>query len=141
MTPPGSSSLEAEGAVIARHLVGAEPNVDWTRRYAASCALVFPQPDEREQQLVDFAMRHRWTLGPLDAALALVRPTSLLHGKVLLASALLEATPQHATLFLPRGVSRSRLAFVLLRCGLVSAASLALGLPLLAVLLLASRRA
>ncbi|HVA33499.1 MAG TPA: hypothetical protein VNG31_05090 [Candidatus Baltobacteraceae bacterium] len=49
-----------------------------------------------------FATKHPWSIGPLDAALALVNRGAPLRRRLLLMAAILEAQPQYCDDFLPR---------------------------------------
>jgi hypothetical protein len=60
--------------------------------------LAIPDADRR---LLAYMVRHRWSIGFVDAGLALRRPSSAIRTKLLTMSAILEATPELADLFLP----------------------------------------
>ncbi len=59
------------------------------------------QVDRRDQRLLDFMRRHPWSIGLIDGGLALRRPGSAVRAKLLVMSAILEATPDYAPDFLP----------------------------------------
>jgi hypothetical protein len=77
--------------------------------------------------VLDFARRRPWSIGLLDAAAALLDPGGLLRCKVLVMSALLEATPAHADDFLPRSASAPALIWRLASSGTVAVLQAAVG--------------
>lgn len=59
-----------------------------------------------------FAVDHPWSIGALDAALALRKPDAPLRQKLLLMAAILETQPAYYDAFLPRDRSRHYVAIV-----------------------------
>ena len=92
---------EREGRVFSRYLVGREASAGLLRRYAAACRELLPEQPGRGH-VVAFASRRPWSLPFLDAAESLLDRDGPLRQRLLLMLALLEATPEHAELFLPR---------------------------------------
>lgn len=114
--------VEAEARAFARHVVGVEPPAPLVARYREACARLFPEPpDAVDAALLDFAVRHPWSVGPLDAATALVRPASRLRARLLVMAAVLETTPDFADAFLPRPAGRLALVGGLGAVGLTAA--------------------
>jgi len=98
----GEESLAAEARRLAPGLVGEAPSPPIVARYvAAHRALIRGPHDPRQVALAAFAVRHPWSASPLDAACGLVRPDALLRRKLRLLAAVLEATPDFASAFLP----------------------------------------
>ena len=99
-----------EAASFGRYLLGRE--IDATSRAAYATAareLVYDGGD----RVTAFALRRPWSIGPLDGALALVRPDAPLRKKLLLMAAVLETRPEYCDDFLPRDRStRDALAVV-----------------------------
>jgi hypothetical protein len=95
-------SLEAEARLFGRHLVGREPDAEILSRYREACARLWPEPPVgADAARLAWVRRHPWSLGPLEAAAALLDPAGPLRSRVLLTAALLETTPRHANDFLP----------------------------------------
>lgn len=122
-------SLADEGRVFARYLLGVEPADELVERYAAAHRALLGDPGEGSAE-VRFVHRHPGALPYLDAALGLFRRESELRQKLLVAAAVLEATPLHADIFLGRPRSPLRVLATLAGAGLASAAKLAVGVPL-----------
>jgi hypothetical protein len=123
-----------EIVVFGRYLVDTEPPTKAVELYLAAQQHHFREPlGRQDRSVLQFALRHPWALGSLEAACALLNPSALLRRKLLLAAAILEVSPECADRFLPE-FSRAyvlpfRLAWLLLRAGL----KLAVGVPLLAL--------
>ena len=81
-----------------------------------------------------FARRHPWSLPLLDAATGFARPGALLRKKILLATAVLEATPDHVEFFLRPPRSKAMTFMGVGAHGATALAKIGLGLPLLLVL-------
>lgn len=134
---PGAAESEPRDAAraLVGYVAGAPAPPGTCERHAAACAALLPDAASKEDAaVVSFAVRHPWSIGPLDAAVALLAPRARLRSMILIAAAVTEATPEAGAAFMPRAVSRARLAWLLLRCGAVSAAWLVAGIPLLLAL-------
>lgn len=124
----------AESVIFSRYLIGVTASAELSDRYALACAALFPEPPSApDAALVAFALRHPRWIAALDAAAALVRPGALLRRKILVMAAILETTPRHADLFLPRAQSPFGFFLTVMRVGVASAWRAAVGLLLLAV--------
>ena len=122
------AALEAEARIFGRYLVGSPPEPALVARYCAASRTLWPvAPEPRDAAVLAFVRRRPWSVGPLDAAAALLDPGGLLRSKVLVMSALLEATPAHADAFLPRAVSTPALLWRLASSGAVAVAQAAFG--------------
>jgi len=125
------AALEAEARIFGRYLVGGTPEPAVVARYCAASRALWPAPpDARDAALLDFVRRRPWSVGSLDGAAALLDPGGLLRSKVLVMSALLEATPTHADDFLPRSASAPALLWRLASSGTVAVLQAAVGAPL-----------
>ncbi len=94
---------EEEGILYARYLVGRVPPSGVLQRWAEARILLFDSPpDAADAALLSFVSRHAWSLGPLEAACAWLRPQSEMRRRLLVMAALLEAAPEGADDFLPR---------------------------------------
>jgi len=122
------TALDSEARILGRYLVGGTPEPAVMARYCAACRALWPAPPgARDAALLDFVRRRPWSVGPLDAAAALLDPGGLLRSKVLVMSALLEATPAHADDFLPRSASAPALLWRLASSGTVAVLQAAVG--------------
>lgn len=114
--------MEAEARAFARHVVGVALPEALLARYAEACTRLFPEPpDAIDAALLAFAARHPWSVGPLDAATALLRPASGLRARLLVMAAVLETTPELADAFLPRPTGRVALVGHLGAIGIAAA--------------------
>jgi hypothetical protein len=122
------AALEAEARIFGRYLVGSAPEPALVARYCAASRTLWPSPPKpRDAAVLAFVRQRPWSVGPLDAAAALLDPGGLLRSKVLVMSALLEATPAHADDFLPRAASTGALLWRLMSSGAVAVAQAAVG--------------
>jgi len=122
------AALEAEARIFGRYLVDGTPEPAVVARYCAASHALWPAPPgARDAALLDFVRRRPWSVGPLDAAAALLDPGGLLRSKILVMSALLEATPTHADDFLPRSASAPALLWRLASSGTVAVLQAAAG--------------
>lgn len=128
-TDPGP---RAESALFSRYLLGVNAPPHLSERYDAACARLFPEPPApADAALLSFARRHPWSIAPLDAAAALIRPGSLLRRKILVMAAILETTPDHADRFLPKARPVPALLLTIVWVGITSVVYAAIGLPLI----------
>ena len=113
-------------------MLGTEPVPDVVDRYVAAHARLLAQRvAPRDAAVLAFLRRHPRAVGPLDAAAGLLRPRSLLRRKLLLLTAILEATTTYAPRFLERRVGPVRLVATLAWLGSIASARIAVGVPLL----------
>ena len=84
---------------------------------------------ESHDRVTQFALAHPWSIGALDAALALTKSDAPLRKKLLLMAAILETQPEYCDAFLPRdrpAYESARVAYALGRAALLAAAGLVL---------------
>jgi len=123
--------LEDEARVFGRYLVGRPPSAAIVARYVAASRTLFAEvspPGERA--VVTFARRRPWSVGMLDAAAGLVRPGSLLRGKLLVMGAILEASPECAEDFLPRNAAGVAFLVSVALLGTLAVLRAVIGIPL-----------
>ena len=89
-------SLHDEAAIFSRYLVGYSP----TTSHADLYTRVAPRPTDTGTYAA--ALRHPALLPYLDAYDAFFRPSSQLRQRLYLMFSILEASPDHTELFLPR---------------------------------------
>ena len=123
------TGLLEEGRRIGRYLAGRTPDEDLIRRYEQAAGLLLAgEVPPTDRAAAAYALRHPRSLPFLDAACAILRPHSLLRSKVLLMTALLEASPKHVDLFVPNAVSVVRFLFELAFYGTRAFLTLFIGL-------------
>jgi hypothetical protein len=94
-------ALAREAAALGAHLAGGPVEAAALERYARGVRAGLAPLDGRERRLLELGVRHPLLLGPLDAAAALRAPQGGLRRRFFLMFAVLEATPEHARLYLP----------------------------------------
>lgn len=125
---------EAEARVLGRYLVGQVPPPELVARYVDAGRTLFAAPaTPADEAMVAFAVRHPWSLPFLDAAAGLRHPSGLLRGKLLVMSAVLEASPTYADAFLPRTPGRLALLTQLALHGAAAVGQAVIGLLLLPI--------
>jgi len=120
-------SCEVEAYLLSTYLLGSPATPVLVERYTRACATLFTDTPPADTRLLRLAGRFPWLLGPIDAGVALLRPDSVVRKKLLLMSAILEATPEHADRFLPRPASKVGLAALLAGVGLKTAIQVPIG--------------
>lgn len=88
-----------EAAIFGRYLLGRD--IDAASREAYARAARELACDARDG-VTRFVLRHPWSIGALDAALALTQPGAPFRRKLLLMAAVLEVRPEYCDAFLPR---------------------------------------
>jgi len=99
----GENDLTAEALAMAQYLMGAPLSRELIDRYADASHTLLGMHSPKPELV--FVRRHPWALPFMDAAVGLMRPESLLRKKLLLMTAILEATPNHAEYFLKQPAS------------------------------------
>jgi hypothetical protein len=120
----------ADFRLIANYLLDRDPPAEMIDRYVAAHRELLGVASSPEWE---FVRRHPRALPYLDAAAGMFAPQSLLRKKMLLAGAILEASPAYARFFLAEVEGRARLLGLLLWQGALGVGKLALGAPLLVV--------
>jgi len=124
--------LEREFEIFAKYLVGEEPPEDFFERYVQACQNTLwdcpPSP------FIKQVLKKPWLLGPLDAALGLVKPRDEIRKKLLIATAILEASPNYTEHFLSQQQGIILLCLKMSWVGLTSGFKLLIGLVLLLLL-------
>lgn len=125
---PDDHVLEAEARIFARYLVGRPPAPEVVARYREASRALWPDaPGPGDAERLAFVRRHPWSVGPIDAAAALLDPGGQLRCKVLVTAAILETTTAHAEDFLPRTVSVRALLWRMAASGTTAVAQAVLG--------------
>jgi hypothetical protein len=120
--------LRDEAVRLGRYLVGTTPSDELAERYARAHGRVLREPPTpADEAILAFAQTHPWSLPLLDAGTAVVRSAPLLRHKLLVMTAILEATPAHADRMLGGRVALPRLVLRLGRAAISSAIKMAAG--------------
>ncbi|HZO82834.1 MAG TPA: NAD-dependent epimerase/dehydratase family protein [Candidatus Binataceae bacterium] len=126
-----SGSAADDFRLIARYLLDVEPPPELVERYVAAERKLLGGEASPEWEAV---RRHPRLLPYLDAAAGVLARRSLLRRKILLAAAVLEASPAYADFFLAEVDGRAAAVLALLWQGARGAIMLTLGMPLLFVI-------
>ena len=89
-----------EARVFCRYLLRVDLDEASCALYLRALERVPVECDRRDASICRAAVRYPFLLGPLDAALALRRPTAPLRRKLTLMAAILETQPAYARCFL-----------------------------------------
>lgn len=106
------SANDREFALLTRFLIGSVPPARFRARYESGCRALFGDPAPRSAAL-RLALRHPVLLPLLDAGCALRRREDPLRQRLLLLTAILEASPEYADVFLPRTLTWPKLLIAL----------------------------
>jgi hypothetical protein len=115
-----------EARTFGRYVVGREIDQRVADLYARASRELGCESHDRVAQ---FALRHPWSIGALDAALALTASDAPLRKKLLLMAAILETQPEYCDAFLPRdrmAYGSAMVAYALARAALLAAAGVVL---------------
>lgn len=94
--------LATESILIGRYLLGCDPPRELQERYVAAHRILYhEQGKSAESPELRFIHHHPWALPFIDAGAGLLQPESVVREKILLMTAILEATPVYAEFFLP----------------------------------------
>jgi hypothetical protein len=90
-----------ECRLFTRYLIGQEPPADCIERYRRACEVLFhDSPGASSAATLSFLRRHSWALPCLDAAAGFCQRDDPLRKKLLVCTAILEATPAFSEHFL-----------------------------------------
>jgi len=112
------TAASREAQILSRYLLGRTADRQTCELYEKATASFTRGTAARDERIATFAITHPWSLAPLDGALALVNPHSVLRQKLLIAAAILEACPAYYDAFLSQERSKAYLLtvmFVLIR--------------------------
>jgi len=105
-------------------MIGEPPAPAEVERYRRAVEIRDAAPrTERDRRLLECMIRRPWTIGPLDAGLALVDPESPVRFRLCLMLAVLEASPAHCRRFLPAPYPKAALLGLALRMAVAAARS------------------
>ncbi len=120
--PADVEALRDEAIRFARYILRAEPPVELIDRYVRAHATVLHDPPTADDAaILAFVRAQPWALGLLDAGSAFVRSAPRLRQKLVVMTAILEATPAFADRTLP--VDGLGLPHLVVRLGLAGASA------------------
>ncbi len=125
-------ALQLEAGVIARRLIGRDPTDAERARYAEAVIAHGVPLSEREARLWRRVLAHPRLFDAVDGALALTQPASPIRQRGYTMLAVLEASPQHADLFLARRRARSLVVLSVLAAATAGGLRALLGLLVIA---------
>ena len=105
--------LRDEGERFGRYLIGDSVSPMLVDRYVSAMRSMHVLAEGRDRRLLGLVERHPWLLGVVDGGLALRRPGSVIRTKLLVMSAILEATPDYTSAFVPGARASSVLCWSL----------------------------
>jgi hypothetical protein len=114
--PPDDASASREAERFAAYLTGRRPSQAEVGLYVRALGTGRFRPSARDARTLSWLDRHPRLIAVVDGGLALRRPQSVVRLRLLVMAAILEASPRHASLFLPERRSR----WYVLRAGAVS---------------------
>jgi hypothetical protein len=97
-----AEKLTKQAEFFSRYLVGGSATQKATELYVHALQTVPGAIQSKEKKLLDFMMRNPWSVGFVDAGLAMVNPKSEIRRRVYTMFCILEATPEYADKFLPQ---------------------------------------
>lgn len=118
--PADQAALRDEAVRFGRYILGVEPSPALIDRYVKAHATVLHDPPTADDEaILGFVRAQPWALGLLDAGTAFVKTAPRLRQKLVVMTAILEATPAYAERTLP--VDGLGLPRLLLRLGVAGA--------------------
>ncbi len=91
-----------EAEIFGRYIIGETPSRQVRERYEKFLERTATKVSHKDQCIVEFARKHPWAIGPIDAYAALFRPHAEIHRRLFVMFAVAEATPEYAEKFLPK---------------------------------------
>ncbi len=91
-----------EALLFGRYLLGSTPDEPSLLLFERAMATLPMRLDAKDDNLLRFMLAHPWSIGMIDAWLALTHPYALVRGKIFVMLAIVETQPRYAHLFLPR---------------------------------------
>lgn len=125
----GGNAVARECRVFTRYLIRAKPSAAIVARYSAACGVLLGT-GRSATSLEELVRRHPALLGIAEAGCGFVARDHALRKKLLILTAILEATPEHADRFLPPRGLRPLIHLELLLTGMRAALKTAVGIPL-----------
>ena len=94
------TDIQEEAKIFANYLVRREASPQALRLYEN--AIGKSKPNKTDQKLLNFMYNHPNSIGFIDAGLIITNPESEARRRLYVMLAILEASPEHADLFLPK---------------------------------------
>ena len=125
---PLRRDLAREGLFYSRYLLGRACDAAHADRYAEGCVRL--GLIGKDDPLVVYTKKFPWSLGPLESTAGFLQPEGVLRSKLLLLTAVLEASPVYTDHFLEKHHRLPALAFRIVALGVRSVIKPLVGLPL-----------
>jgi hypothetical protein len=97
-----SEKLQHEARLFATYLVKRPPSNLIIKRYVDALRHNPQTLNRQDSRLLDFIHMHPWSLGYIEAGLALRQPYSEVRRRLYVMLAILESSPDYTTAFLPQ---------------------------------------
>jgi hypothetical protein len=97
-----TSATATEANLFGRYFLGTPPSPAVVKLYTSAMAANAGQASASDRKLLAFAHTHPWSIGYIDAAVALLQPGSEFRRRLYVMCSILEATPDYHTYFLPQ---------------------------------------
>jgi hypothetical protein len=134
MTPENharSTPLAREAYLYSRYLIDREPPEEIVERYIkANRVLGIDSASPLDTDILDFSLKHPWSIPFLDAAAGFLKPDAILRKKIYTMAAVLEASPHFTGHFLPQTISPLKLFAQLIVNGLSAGLKIMFGIPI-----------
>lgn len=105
--------MPKEFEIFSRYLVRDLPGKHIKQRYEKIINASNSQTSASDTRILNFALNHPWSVGMLDGGSALIRPHTELRRRLYVLTAILEATPEYAHLFMTQQRSPLYLVVIL----------------------------
>ncbi|HVX58663.1 MAG TPA: hypothetical protein VG964_02910 [Candidatus Saccharimonadales bacterium] len=99
--------IKRQAEIFCHYLTGRRVTDKAVRDFSEAMARTASTLSSHDEKLVRFAVKHPWSVGYLDGALALVEPEAELRRRLYFMFSILEASPDYHAEFLPQRRSPS----------------------------------
>ncbi|CAN5402670.1 hypothetical protein BH10PAT3_BH10PAT3_4030 [soil metagenome] len=124
------SISKREITTLSLYLIGEKPSTTIQSRFRSSISQGTIPINPRDESLLFFVRKNAWSLPYIDAGLAFYRPDSEVRRRLFILLAILEATPEYVSFFIPK--KRSPWYFLAIIYAVTKAiAKATIGIPLI----------
>jgi hypothetical protein len=96
-----NTDYHKQAAIFSQYIIGESADDSITFLFAKDIQTKKVTLDKKDAAVLQMILRHPWTVGMVDAGLALLRPHSEVRRRIYVMFALLEASPKYWQYFLP----------------------------------------
>lgn len=97
-----ADSLDRQYKILGRYLLKQRPDAKYKQLFIDAVESSGIPITKADNKLITFCVKHTWSIGFIDAGLALVSPQSELRHRLYLLFAIFESTPDYSDLYLPK---------------------------------------